>query len=351
MTEELPLVSIVTPSYNQGQFLEETILSVLNQDYPNVEYIVVDGGSTDGSVDIIRKHEHRLACWVSEPDDGQADAINKGWRLARGEIVAWLNSDDTYVPGAVRTVVQYLQNHPQVDMIYGHMRIMDGSGKAIRTHKPPVDFDRDSLIDRGDVIAQQTVFLRKHVLDKVGMLDTSLYYSMDVDLFTRIATNFTVRGIPVVIANFRLHPDCKTYVVSLEMVMETYRVAKKHGRTGIILAGGLLASRWGEFLARDSSKATREWIERDWANIPPELSAVLQPFKGSIVSKAYRKAASIHSLAEQWPAAVACFWNGIREDPSMLLRDKILLRVPRACGYLLRSFSHRFFDGNRQSGS
>ena len=126
--DENPLVSIVTPSFNQGRFLEATIQSVLNQDYVNVEYIVVDGGSTDNCVDILKKYSDQLAHWMSEPDAGQTDAINKGFSLATGEIFAWLNSDDIYRPGAISEAVAYLQDHPNEGMIYGDADFIDENG-------------------------------------------------------------------------------------------------------------------------------------------------------------------------------------------------------------------------------
>ncbi len=125
------LVSIITPSYNQAHYLEATIRSVLEQDYSEIEYIIVDGGSTDGSREIIERYSSRLAWWVSEKDRGQTDAINKGFGRAHGEILAWINSDDTYEPGAVAQAVEYLQANPQVGMVYGDARFIDGEGRPI----------------------------------------------------------------------------------------------------------------------------------------------------------------------------------------------------------------------------
>ena len=125
-----PLVSIVTPSYNHGRYIEETIQSVLNQDYPNLEYLVIDGGSSDNTVEILKKYEGRLT-WISEKDRGQADAINKGFRMANGEILAWLNSDDTYLPGAVQHSVRYLEAHSEVAMLYGEGYHIDAEGEFI----------------------------------------------------------------------------------------------------------------------------------------------------------------------------------------------------------------------------
>src|SRR5690348_14672359 len=122
---EIPLVSIITPSFNQAEFLERTIQSVLTQDYPRIEYMIVDGGSTDGSIEVIKKHQSKLAWWVSEQDHGQTDAINKGFNRANGEILAWLNSDDTYHPQAVAEAVKYLIEHPEVGMVYADCNFID----------------------------------------------------------------------------------------------------------------------------------------------------------------------------------------------------------------------------------
>src|SRR5512142_3420630 len=126
-----PRVSIITPSYNQAQFLEASIQSVLQQDYPNIEYIVADGGSKDNSVEIIKKYQDHLAWWVSEKDKGHADALNKGFSHATGEILAWLNSDDVYYPDAVAEAVAVLQQHPEVGMVYGDADLIDNAGAAI----------------------------------------------------------------------------------------------------------------------------------------------------------------------------------------------------------------------------
>src|SRR5262245_23986726 len=160
-----PLVSIVTPSYNHGPYIEATIQSVLSQDYPHIEYIVVDGGSQDDTIGILKRYEGRLS-WASERDQGQADAINKGFRMAHGEILAWLNSDDTYLPGAVRLAVQYFQSHPDVSMVYGEGHHVDVEGHIIARY-PTEAFDYQRLSERC-FICQPTVFFRAEVYREVG---------------------------------------------------------------------------------------------------------------------------------------------------------------------------------------
>lgn len=180
-----PKVSIITPSYNQAQFLEETILSVLNQDYPNIEYIVVDGGSTDGSVEIIQKYADRLAYWVSEKDDGQAHAINKGWRRATGDVVAYLNSDDIYYPGAVRRAVAALDEHPSAGMVFSDALLIDEGSKPLRVLLAS-PFEIHRVIRMESFVPQPTAFIRWRALDTVGLLDERLHMVMDYDLWVRL---------------------------------------------------------------------------------------------------------------------------------------------------------------------
>ena len=152
-----PLVSIVTPSYNKGSFVEETILSIKNQTYPHIEHIVMDGGSTDGTLDIMRKYSDSIT-WISEPDKGQSDAINKGWRMAKGEILAYLNADDTYMPWAVETAMKFLEQNPDLDMVYGDCNIINEQGTVIDRY-PSTEFDLIKLASSQNMIPQPTVFL------------------------------------------------------------------------------------------------------------------------------------------------------------------------------------------------
>lgn len=230
MTAQLtPLVSIVTPSFNQAQFLEQTIQSVLGQDYPNIEYIVVDGGSKDGSVDILKKHAGRLAWWVSEQDKGQTDAINKGFNRATGEILAWINSDDTYNPAAVGEAVKYLVENPQVAMVYADCNFINEDGKVIGKFKSAqTDYRR---LREGYVhIPQQTMFFRAKYWKELGPLDSSFYFAMDYDLWTRIAKHAPIKYLPgKAWANFRIHTTSKTNVADARGWDEMLRVHYRDG--------------------------------------------------------------------------------------------------------------------------
>ncbi len=203
-----PCVSIVTPSYNQGQLIEGTIRSVLLQGYPNIEYIIVDGGSTDGTVGVIKKYEQFLSFWVSEQDRGQAHAINKGWKRARGEVFAWLNSDDVYLPGAVVKAVSYLANNQQVGLVYGEGYHIDRDGRTVERY-PTEPFDVRRL---GDTcyICQPTTFIRRTAVEDVGFLDESLHFCMDYDLWIRLSKRCRFGYLADSLAGSRLHGDCKT---------------------------------------------------------------------------------------------------------------------------------------------
>jgi glycosyltransferase involved in cell wall biosynthesis len=236
MSDSLPLISIVTPSYNQGAFIEETLRSVLRQDYPCIEYIIVDGGSTDGTLDILRKYEDHLI-WFSESDKGQADAINKGFQKSHGQILAWLNSDDTYLPGTVRTAVDYLAAHPEVAMVYGDCNMVDEQGEVVGRSIWVEDFDLRRLVEDINYIHQPTAFFRRQAFEDVGMLDTDLHYCMDYDLWIRIGKEYPVQRIPHVLANIRVYPYTKSASGGEDRWQELFGVSRRHG-------GGIFAPRY-----------------------------------------------------------------------------------------------------------
>lgn len=226
--QALPLVSIVTPSYNQAPFLEATLLSVLDQTYPRIEYLVIDGGSTDGSVEIIERYADRLAGWVSEPDLGQTDALNKGFARASGDVFAWLNSDDTYRPQAVAEAVAYLVTHPAVGLVYGDANFIDERNRVIgRFNAQPTSYAR---LRRGGVyIPQQAAFFRGRLWRRVGPLDPTFYFAMDYDLWVRLAAQAPIHYHPGLWANFRLHSAAKTIAEDARCWPEMLRVHRREG--------------------------------------------------------------------------------------------------------------------------
>jgi glycosyltransferase involved in cell wall biosynthesis len=221
-----PLVSIIMPSFNQGRFLEASIRSVLEQDYPKIEFIIVDGGSKDESLAIIKKYQDRLAWWVSEKDKGHADGLNKGFAHAHGEVLAWLNSDDTYMPGAVREAVAFLQDHPQVGMVYAGARLIDDQDQPIGQFSAK-QTDYRSLL-RGSVhIPQATTFWRADLWRQVGALDLSLYYAFDYDLWVRLAKVSEIHYIPRLWASFRIHSQGKTILADDRCYPDMIRVRER----------------------------------------------------------------------------------------------------------------------------
>jgi len=202
-----PLVSIVTPSYNQGQFIEETIRSVLLQNYPNIEYIIVDGGSTDNSLDIIKKYASRLAWFVSEKDSGQAQAINKGFQQAKGKYVAWLNSDDIYLQGAITKAVTVLEKNRNLGLVYANTLSIDAETHVFNL----MHFQDWKLPDlmKFRIISQPAVFMRMVALEKTGFLDDQFSFLMDHHLWTRIAIDYPIQFVDDFWAGARFHTDAK----------------------------------------------------------------------------------------------------------------------------------------------
>ncbi|MBD2039813.1 glycosyltransferase family 2 protein [Microcoleus sp. FACHB-672] len=209
-----PRVSIVTPSYNQGQFIEETIRSVLLQGYPNIEYIIIDGGSTDNSLEIIRKYEQWISYWVSEPDSGQSHAINKGFNKATGEIFGWLNSDDYYHPGGLATLVQLRQKQPDCVAWVGANQEIDITGKPLRSLTPRVG-NKAQIGDWGTQVEahfhQPSCLFSAKQFAAIGGVNERLEYALDVELWMRLAEtgNFATTG--EIISYPRIYPEAKTF--------------------------------------------------------------------------------------------------------------------------------------------
>ena len=217
----MTLVSIITPSFNQASYLEQTIRSVLEQNYPHIEYIVIDGGSTDSSVDIIKRHESKLAYWVSVKDKGQADAINKGFARATGDILAWLNSDDYYLPGAVSAATKVFEEHPDVMMAYANMLAVDEHGKIFNIlHYKQLTLD-DLLCFQ--IIGQPSVFVRRSALDDLR-LDTSYHFLLDHHLWIRIAMRRKILYVPQTWSAARYHSEAKNRAQASEFGREAFRI-------------------------------------------------------------------------------------------------------------------------------
>jgi len=212
----------VTPSYNQAKYLEQTIQSVLEQDYTRLEYLVVDGQSTDNSVEIIKRHADKLTWWVSEKDAGQGDAVNKGIARAKGDIIAWLNSDDYYLPGTISAVVKVFEENPDVVMIYGDMLAVDESGQTINTLK----FHQLSLQDLlcFQIIGQPSVFFRREAYEKAGGLDIIFHFLLDHHLWIRIAQQGKILHVSQIWSAARYHAEAKNRAKAAEFGREAFRI-------------------------------------------------------------------------------------------------------------------------------
>jgi glycosyltransferase involved in cell wall biosynthesis len=227
-------LSVVTPSYNQAQYLRATLESVLGQDHEAVEYIVVDGGSTDGSVDIIRAYGSRLSYWVSEPDKGQADAIAKGFGRATGDILCWLNSDDVLLPGALRLVAGVFVRRPEVEAISAGAYFVDSEGRPVRrgfgTQTLGVAATYNYFRYYGqDGVFQPATFWRRSAYEAVGGINRSLQFAMDLDLFARLAMRRPFYRMPRMVACCRMHPETKSARLQGVRIAETKAFAARHG--------------------------------------------------------------------------------------------------------------------------
>lgn len=228
MAKHNVLVSIVTPSFNQGAYIEETVQSVLNQTYPNIEYIVVDGLSQDDTLQRLAPYADRLQL-VSEADQGQADAINKGFRRATGDILAWINADDVYLPAAIESVVAYFQEHPTHDFVYGDGIIMNVHGKRFgrRPSVRATDYERLLYVD--DNILQPAAFWRRELWETIGELKLNLNYMLDYDYWLRAAQHYQLWYIRVPLVCERLHGATKTASGSIERLAELEALVIQHG--------------------------------------------------------------------------------------------------------------------------
>lgn len=234
MVESHPRISIVTPSFNQGKFLEETILSVLDQNYPNLEYFVMDGGSTDNSVEIIQKYASRLTYWESKPDRGQSHAINKGFRMATGELVAWVNSDDLFTPGALFEVAEVWKRDQSFGLIHGISEIVDEKGNSTGKERgSPVDFI-DSLLTSDNPVAQPSTYISRLAMEDVGYLDEKLHMSMDWDLWLRISKKYPVCFLPRVLSKSRYWSLTKTSTQVEKAGQDHVAIIHKLDRAGLL---------------------------------------------------------------------------------------------------------------------
>ena len=298
-------VSIVTPSYNQARYLEQTIRSVLDSHIENLEYFVMDGASTDASVDIIRKYDQQLTAWGSEKDNGQADAINKGLRQTTGDIIAWLNSDDYYLPGAIEKAIQAFEKHPEAGLVYGNVLSVDAEGKSFNLQK----FKTYNLLDLMSfhIISQPAVFIRRSVLEKTGLLDPSFHCLLDHHLWLRVNLLAPSIFIPETLAAARYHAEAKNLARTAEFGREAFRIV-------------------------------------EWMQTHPDFSMIFAANKAQILSGAYRFDAFYLLDGGEYSKSLTAYWQSFRYSPPVALKDwhRILYALLALLGLKnLRSFFMR----------
>jgi hypothetical protein len=281
--EKYPRISIITPSYNQAAYLEQTILSVLGQDYPNLEYMIIDGGSTDGSLEIIQKYADRLAWWVSEKDSGQAEAVNKGFQRASGDIIGWLNSDDLYLPGALVKAVAAFEAHPLAGLVFSDVESIDGAGERINIMRFGDWGLRDLMAFR--IISEPGVFMRRSVLEKAGYLNLSYHFLLDHHLWLQMGLHAPIKYIPGACwAAARFHPTAKNVAQAAAFGAEAYRIV--------------------------------EWVETE-----SKFQVHLQGIYHKVRAGAHRLNAFYLLDGGQPRAALRAYWKGLLQYPPAVLSD------------------------------
>ena len=227
--DSLPTVTVVTPAYNQADFLRDTIESVLSQDYPNIEYVVLDDGSTDDTPKILAEYGDRMR-WETHENMGQTATINKGWAMTSGEIITWLNSDDTfYDPTSVRTGVEYLMAHPETGIVFGDSMYTMADGTEIEPTRPIIDFTYEKMVTTCEnFISQPSAFIRREIVARVGDLDPKYYYFMDWDFWMRAGIYFRIEHIDAILSTYRLHADSKTVAQSKKAAPELEYMYEKY---------------------------------------------------------------------------------------------------------------------------
>lgn len=260
------MVSIVTPSYNHGSFIRATIESVLAQDYPRIEYIVMDGGSRDETASVVKDYASRLA-FISEADRGQSHAINKGFRASRGSVLFWLNSDDLILPGAVRHAVEALEENPRAGAVYGEGYLIDKEGTVTRRFPCTEPFNLWKLVYLSDYILQQTTYFRRAALDQVGYLREDLHFAMDWDLLIRIGKRYPLHYIPEYMGCLREYPEAKSFSGGARRIREIARVLREH--TGMKYPPGSIVyfldtyqARWCRAVESKFPCWAAEWLQK-----------------------------------------------------------------------------------------
>jgi hypothetical protein len=277
---DYPRVTVVTPSFNQAAFLEQTIQSVLSQGYPNLEYIIVDGGSSDASVAIIQKYASQLAWWVSEKDHGQAEAVNKGFRRASGELVGWLNSDDLYQPGSILAAVETFQRHPEAGIVYGDVLSINAAGEPINRMKFAPYTLRDLMAFK--IICQPGAMLRRTVLEQSGGLEERFHFMLDHQLWLRMVRLAPMVYLPRLQAAARFHPAAKNLAQAPKFGEEALQVAA-------------------------------------WLAQQPEFAPYFHPRQ--VWGGAYRVNGWYQVEGDQPAAALRSYYDSFRQDPAAPLSD------------------------------